>query len=182
MIRVGWVYDKTKAELVALARRYNIDATGTIDSLRARIVAHLRAGNVMEDIRTTTGTDPPPTGSNTATVENRPDPSDSPLVTFSPGKEGKIAPAVDNGPPTVQYMMDRVKRWGGHFDGGKGAEDFLEQLEDLQEGYEVTPEQILRCLPVILKGTALHWFRVEKKNLPTWDTFLAAFKRRFLPR
>lgn len=79
-------------------------------------------------------------------------------------------------------MMDRVRRWGGQYDGGKGAEDFLEQLEDLQYSYEVAPEQILRCLPVILKGTALHWFRVEKKNLPTWDIFLPAFRRRFMPR
>ena len=179
MVRVGWVYDRTKADLIALAERYHLDATGTIDTLRARIVAHLRTGNTMEDSETSTIASPPTV---VATIEDDQGTKDPPLVSFSPGKTGIPIPATDNGTPAVQYIMDRVKRWGGHFDGGKGAEDFPEQLDDLQEGYEVTPEQILRCLPGILKGTALQWFRVEKKNLPTWDLFLTAFKRRFLPR
>lgn len=88
MTRVGWVYDKTKAELVALAKRYHIDDTGNIDTLRARIVAHVRANNLMED-EISTGTAPPPplsridpNTSTVATMEDDAGPKDSPLANF----------------------------------------------------------------------------------------------------
>ena len=78
--------------------------------------------------------------------------------------------------------MERRRRWGGHYDGGIGAEDFLDQLDDLRDSYEVTPDQMLRCLPGILKGSALQWFRNEKADIPTWDAFFNAFRQTYLPR
>lgn len=75
-----------------------------------------------------------------------------------------------------------MRKWGLHYDGGKGAEDFLEQLQCFQKGYGDKPEQCLPGLALIFRGEALSWYMNKNEQWETWEDFTKDFNRRYLPR
>lgn len=82
----------------------------------------------------------------------------------------------------TQPIIERIRRWGTHYDGGKGAEDFLDRLKDLHRGFKVKPEEVLPCLAEVFRGEALQWYWNRYLEWKTWEEFLRAFHKNFLPR
>ena len=121
-----WVYGLPKAKLTEWAKHRGIDQSGDLDTLRARVVAHLRAMNqdgTAGDV--SINIDPPTDGATTLAV---------PLLSFSP-RPGDQQPVEVAAPADTYHIMERVRRWGGYYDGGKGAEDFLDHLDELRDSY-----------------------------------------------
>lgn len=65
-----------------------------------------------------------------------------------------ISPGTLPAAPT-NTPLDRIRKWGGPYDGGKEAAEFLQRIEDLQYSYQVSSEQFLPCRCEILNGQIL---------------------------
>lgn len=74
-----------------------------------------------------------------------------------------------------------VRRWNLKFSGatGQSAEEFLARLADWRDLSPISDEDLLRAIPVLLSGIALHWCRLYRSEWRTWDDFCNAFRQRF---
>lgn len=64
-------------------------------------------------------------------------------------------------------IMEKMRRWNIHYDGGNDALDFLERIEELAAGYDVPRDHLPRILPDKLRNRALEWFRTNSNNNST---------------
>ncbi|XP_044594034.1 trichohyalin-like [Cotesia glomerata] len=78
-------------------------------------------------------------------------------------------------------IKDQVRKWNVQFDGEKDLLTFLERVEELSDSYQVTKDQLLECIPVLLKDNALLWYRNNKANWRTWNEFADQLKKFYLP-
>jgi len=74
-----------------------------------------------------------------------------------------------------------LRKWNLTFSGSRGsdAEAFLVRIEEGRALIPVSDEDIFRCLPFFLSGTALHWFRARRSEWESWEEFVAAWRSRF---
>ena len=80
-------------------------------------------------------------------------------------------PAVRRGggrppsPPGPQHSVTEIfnilRKWNLAFSGSRGsdAEAFLVRIEEGRALLPVSNDDLFRCLPFFLSGTAVHWFR-----------------------
>jgi len=85
--------------------------------------------------------------------------------------------AITPSPTQLGETMNLVRKWGCHFT-GKDPLAFLERIEELRSGYGLTNEQLLRCLPELIAGEPLLWYRNNRKS---WGDFVASFRLCYLP-
>jgi len=85
-----------------------------------------------------------------------------------------------SGPPPLGEIMNLVRKWGCRFT-GKDPLAFLERIEELRSGYGLTYEQLLRCLPELISGEPLLWYRNNREFWENWEDFVTAFRLSYLP-
>ena len=92
----------------------------------------------------------------------------------------------DSHPPRMRtpYAMDAyniMRKWNLNFSGARNgeAEAFLIRIEQGRQLILLEDEEIFKCLPFFLSGTAAHWFRLNKPLWRTWGQFEAAWRSRF---
>lgn len=154
------LYYLNKTELIQALREAHQNTEGNFEQLRARLRQYLVSTDKM-------GKD------NEAPTRNVS--ADTSLLISLTGNEAAPTPSP------IASAMDRVRKWGCHFDGTKDARNFLERICELQESYGITEEQILRCLPKLLKGQALLWHRNNRAAWKNWKDFEESFRLYYIP-
>lgn len=79
------------------------------------------------------------------------------------------------------FVTSQVRRWDATFDGEKNIFTFLERIEEIRESVHLTDKQLLDCIPIVLKGKALQWYRNNKKDWHKWAEFVKDLRGFFLP-
>ncbi|CAD6215443.1 GSCOCG00011188001-RA-CDS, partial [Cotesia congregata] len=74
-----------------------------------------------------------------------------------------------------------VRKWGVVFKGERDGLDFLERLEELADSYGYEMDQLVPCIPILLRDKALLWYRNNKRNWGSWEDFVADLKAFYLP-
>ncbi|XP_074114899.1 uncharacterized protein LOC141537675 [Cotesia typhae] len=59
--------------------------------------------------------------------------------------------------------------------------DFLERLEELAESYGYEMDDLLPCIPILLREKALLWYRNNKRVWDSWEDFVLDLKAFYLP-
>lgn len=77
-------------------------------------------------------------------------------------------------------VMNQIRKWRYHFD-GKNPVSFLERIEELKEGYQISGAQLLLGLPELLGGDALFWHCNNRLEWRTWERFIEYFRDYYLP-
>lgn len=151
----GWIYALNKLQAIREATRLGLNATGSIDDIRRRLSRYV-------------DNHPEMTGPSKAGPSAVSDTSD---VTNVPSDE------------LAQHAkaMNQIRKWGCHFD-GKDPLSFLERIEEYQQQYRFSGEQMLASLPELLRGDALLWYRNTRDEWATWGDFTDAFRTQYLPR
>lgn len=72
-------------------------------------------------------------------------------------------------------------KWGISYDGTRDLLDFLEHVEELSFTYEIPLDSLISCLPMLLKGKAISWYRNNRRYWQYWDEFECDIKQFFLP-
>lgn len=79
----------------------------------------------------------------------------------------------------------RMYHWNAIFNGngqGLSLNEFLTRVNIYARGENVTEDQLLANIHLLLKGKAEHWFWGNINEFRTWTEFVAAIKREFLPQ
>jgi len=147
----AWILALTKDELIKTLLTHRIDTFGSIDDLRKRLKTF--AEHNPEHF-----------------PDKTPEPERIQILTDNP----PIAP------PSLGETMNLVRKWGCRFT-GKDPLAFLERVEELRSGYGLTYEQLLRCLPELISGEPLLWYRNNREFWENWEDFVAAFRLCYLP-
>jgi len=157
-----WIYQLNKEEAVREAKDRELDPTGTLDDLRARLSRHVTELATML-----------PLGKTDSTANLAPAPGKPPAPQPPPS-------ATDDGHSHAK-CMNQIRKWGCHFD-GRDPLSFLERIEELQLQYRYTDELMLAGLPELLRGDAIAWYRNNRADWYTWTEFTTALRRQYLPR
>lgn len=150
---VSWIYLLSRNQLESCAQGFGLDTTGTVEELRKRLSAHLKARL----------TNP---GGNAEHRANPPPPEDDNL---------------EDDPRSPKNPCDKVRKWGLNFDGVGDAVSFLERVKELRDCYDLSDEEILAALPLLFRNQALLWYRNNRSMWTTWKDFLDDFKLQYLP-
>lgn len=78
-------------------------------------------------------------------------------------------------------LLNQIRKLNIVFDGKTDPVSFLERLEQLQEEYGITGQQLLRTLPGLLQGKANLWYRNYRDQWKSFYDFLEDFKTFFFP-
>lgn len=159
----SWIYKLSKEKLVGIANLYGVESSGTLDEVRRQMNAYI--DEHPEEFACKRGEALVPPLISMATLEPR----------------GGTVFSVPESPDDDGRVMDKIRKWGCHFDGRDPAA-FLERIHELQNSYRISGAQLLRGLPEILKGNALLWYRNFYGGWRTWTDFETAFRRYYFPR
>lgn len=171
-LRVSWVYQLSKEELMDVLQKYGLNDAGTVVEQRRRLVKFLREGRTadppltIETFLTPIGTAPlpatgtvlPPTGTTMMMTQATP----SPQSTL-----GEPAP--------------KVHRWGLRFNGRNDPVEFLERLEEIILAEKISGDRVLPYMPQLLDGEAAMWFRNNRTTWNNWTQFVETFKIFYFP-
>jgi len=82
---------------------------------------------------------------------------------------------------TATEIYNALRKWNLTFSGARGgdAEAFLIRVEEGRALFPVGDEDLFRCLPFFLSGTALYWFRNRRSEWQSWGEFVVAWRTRF---
>jgi len=149
----AWIHALTKDELIKTLAAHRIDTSGSIDDLRKRLKTFAEHN--------------PEHFSNEA-----PEPKETPTATMTDH--------ASTTPTPLGETMNLVRKWGCRFS-GKDPLAFLERVEELRTGYGLTHEQLLRCLPELISGEPLLWYRNNRESWENWEDFVTAFRLSHLP-
>ena len=75
-----------------------------------------------------------------------------------------------------------VSKWGISFSGELGVSsvfEFLDRVSELCHCYDLEPDDIVVCLPLLLSGLALKWYRLTNRSFISWVDFCKSIKERF---
>jgi len=167
----SWIYNLTKSQAICEAEKRNLDTSGTIDDIRRRLSRYLDTHPDMSETEpkdTMTGA-----GVSTLTapqIQIRP-PSPLPPPPPEPREENHAH----------GKCMNQIRKWGCHFD-GRDPLSFLERVTELQRQYRYSDEIMAAGIPELLRGKALAWYRNFQEEWSTFDDFLRALRRQYLPR
>lgn len=146
---VAWVYTLSKEQLREELTRRRVDAGGLLASLRQRMVGYVRA-HPDEFV------DKP---------EDGPDFNEELDISRDIESELEVAraaihstPIRDVTRPDTTKVLEQMRKWNCHFD-GKDFYAFIERIEELQQAYALTDDQVLKGFPELLRGDAQLWFR-----------------------
>ncbi|XP_032689034.1 activity-regulated cytoskeleton associated protein 1-like [Odontomachus brunneus] len=110
--------------------------------------------------------------------------TDNPQALTSRNEDGETSQASESmhsiNQMDIAKSINQMRKWGCQFD-GKDPISFLERIEELQNSYGYTEEQMLQGLPELLRGSTLHWYRNNKRTWREWGDFLNAFREQFFP-
>lgn len=87
--------------------------------------------------------------------------------------------------PDIPRKTVPIHQWRISFGGdGKGLHlfDFLDQISVYQRSERVSNNELLSSVVHLLTGRAKLWYRSVYDSIYTWDEFVSALKREFLPR
>ena len=184
MVKVTWVYYLNREELLRYAEEFGFENYGTVEELRKRFASFIQNQGEGEGVQRRL--------TELALRHTRPN------ITINPATPREGVPSSDvfyegaHGmlheeeqayvPVTPSYanIMDRVRKWGFRYDGGKDPLGFIERVEELADGYGLNRNSIPRALPELLKEKALVWFRNNNRHWQEWDEFKKDFLKFFL--
>lgn len=175
--KVSWIYKLNREALIDEMKRYELDTSGTVRELRQRLSSHLQETASFRPRHEAAEI--------TRTLED----SDfnrrfSSLFTGTKAKTASNSPAAPverANNVSMGEIMDRVRKWGLHFDGKRDPMMFTERLDELMTAYEIPSSQLLLALPEFFKGNALLWYRNNRIFWRTWEDFIKAFKKFYFP-
>jgi len=153
----GWIHGLSKDALLKELEGRGLSTEGNRDVLRARLVDDVRAKTEEQ-----------------VTDEKLGSEEDRQTV-----REERRAETNKPWADTVT-LLDTVRKWGIQFDGKDGI-TFLEQLEDLRDSYGLSREQLRRCLPLLFKDQALHWYRNNRDMWDSWKDFEDCIRQYYVP-
>jgi len=88
----------------------------------------------------------------------------------------EAAPNAESPHSDMAKVINQIRKWGCYFD-GKDPLSFLERVEELQQGYGFSGEQLLMGLPELLRGETLFWYRNNPASWTTWEEFSREFRQ-----
>lgn len=77
--------------------------------------------------------------------------------------------------------LKQLFKWNISFDGQGDPINFLEEVEELRHMHGLTEDELLPGMTVLLRGSALLWFRNNRLNWSNWYEFEQEFKEFYLP-
>lgn len=83
--------------------------------------------------------------------------------------------------PDDAKVMNQIRKWGCHFDGGDTLA-FFERIQELNAGYNYSGELLLKGLSELLKRDVLLWYRNYRERWRGWGDFEDGLRRQYLPR
>ena len=88
-------------------------------------------------------------------------------------------PSID--PKRMSYISQSIEKRKVYFNGKQGSDPhrFLEYLNECLTILGITHSEIYNCLPVVLHGEALDWFRINKSNMNTFEKISKALISNF---
>jgi len=167
----SWIYHLNKIQAIREAERRNLDTSGTIDDIRRRLSRYIDEHPAMPETEPKTAMHGEGTGLRSALRLQIPPPSPLPPPPPEP-TESHIAHGK---------CMNQIRKWGCHFD-GRDPLSFLERVAELQRQYRYSDDIMVDGIPELLRGKALAWYRNFQEEWRTFDDFLRAFRRQYLPR
>lgn len=189
MARVTWVYYLNRDELVRYTTEFELESSGTVDELRRRLASFIQAQGSESSLEARfieLETQHPrpitprlgdqlvlPGSSGVSAANQTMEQKKNPVDTHRNEEQQTYAMYQ---PASHTNIMDRVRKWGLKYDGGKDPLSFIERVEELADCYEVSRDSIPRALPELLKDKALVWYRNNNRQWQEWE----AFKRDFL--
>ncbi|CAD7012414.1 unnamed protein product [Ceratitis capitata] len=191
MVKVNWVYYLNKEELIKYSTEFGLSNIGTVDELRKRLATFLQEEGESEGLRDRV-TDLSLRHAKLSTITNSPTPRQKESLQLPqsqrPSNDGgtEMSPRMTETYTHVypqlsnQSVMDRVRKWGVKYDGGKDPLGFIERVEELAHGYEIELNALPRALPELLKDRALVWLRNNHGQWQNWETFKRDFLKFFL--
>lgn len=154
-VRVGWVYQLKKPELITTLEELQLDSNGNVEELRARLVKYYRSREAAAATSIPLPLLPLDIEVRQEKIPIRPPPQDS---------RERHPPKSDGGMVSATELCDKVRKWGVKFDGTQDPMAFLERIDELRECYGFTEDDLLLALPELLKGKTLLWYRNHKKT------------------
>jgi hypothetical protein len=152
------VYKLHKEALVTMLSGFGLDAIGTVEELRRRVVKFFRDR--------ATDTPVPPVQTSTPSV----------LVPLS-GPTTSVPVST----PERSSRPVRVQDWRVTFNDKGDPIAFLERIEELCESDGVDADQLLPHLPRLLQGEAAAWFRNNRQRWCDWKGFVTDFRLFYFP-
>lgn len=170
---------------------FGLDNSGTVEELRKRLATFIQEEGATEDhcdrvtdlaLKHTRST-----GASNATTPKRPE-----VLLLPPTQQPNIDDSMRRTPNVPMYpgyvdsqrsgptIMDRVRKWGVKYDGGKDPLGFIERVEELADGYEIERDALPRALPELFKDRALVWLRNNHGQWRDWETCKRDFLKFFL--
>lgn len=202
MPKPTWLYDLRKTELMKVAEEFNLDAHGTVDDIRKRLLALVSSDDLTEEQVTRLQElekqykrvkSPLPLSTSTFNETETQSLTNvaSQTLAFSevvlPQNncmnsviQTSYTPPLS--PPSLTYvqMIDQIRKWPVKYDGGKEPLAFLERVEELAEVYQVDINVLPRAMPELLRDRALAWYRNNNQQWTLWSVFKQDFIRFFL--
>lgn len=80
-----------------------------------------------------------------------------------------------------ECLAEKIRKWGVTYNGTGSVLDFLERIEELSFTYEIPLDQLVPCLPMLLKGKAILWYRNNRRDWYFWEEFVYDIRQYFLP-
>jgi len=156
----SWIYHLTKDQIIKELERLGISSEGTTATLRHRLSCFASQH---------------PEYSYASDSKTVPEDMEPPQATR------EAAPDAEGPRSDMAKIINQIRKWGCHFD-GKDPLSFLERVEELQQGYGFSGEQLLMGLPELLRGETLLWYRNNRASWTTWEEFSREFRQQYLPR
>ncbi|XP_017473873.1 PREDICTED: uncharacterized protein LOC108364630 [Rhagoletis zephyria] len=138
---------------------FGLDNSGTVEELRKRLSTF-----VQEEVET----------------ENHRDRATDLALKHTRSTSAGNAPTPKRPERSAPIIMDRVRKWGVKYDGGKDPLGFIERVEELADGYEIERDALPRALPELFKDRALVWLRNNHGHWRDWETCKRDFLKFFL--
>ncbi|KAK0089701.1 hypothetical protein PV326_004394 [Microctonus aethiopoides] len=74
------------------------------------------------------------------------------------------------------FVTSQVRRWDATFHGEKNVLTFLERIDEMRMNVHLTDRQLLECIPIVLKGTALQRYGNNRSNWLRWSDLPTIWK------
>lgn len=178
----SWLYSLKKEELIDEAANRQLDTSGGVDELRKRLSDFIKTNEFGEASGNTNAetkvVDPPPQLVPLADDIFRQRMAEHQLQNPRPPPHNP----VPHHEPTDAEVLEIVRKWNVHFDGGNDAFEFLERFEELATLYNVPFDRLTRNPPDKLRSRALEWFRNNRDTFLSWQNFKDEFQNYFLSR
>ncbi|KAM8718740.1 hypothetical protein ACLKA7_001453 [Drosophila subpalustris] len=206
MVGVSWVYFRRRDQLIAIALEFGLDTEGTVADLRTRVAEFVSISTHAEQVnqrlveleqqyRDASRSEHSDSKSRSRSVSpvsiDRVVPQ---VIVTAPGSQppsSRLLRGNRNHSPATQItsrtdipyrtIVEKVHRWGIHFDGQSDPLSFFERVEERATAHLIDLAHLSQAIPELLTGNASDWFRVSRLQGASWATFKQDFLDFFLP-